>query len=45
MHQGLCVELSLDTWAATAGALDWLHKRTALPPRPKRKGKGKKKRR
>ena len=21
---GLCVELSLDTWAATEGALDWL---------------------
>ena len=40
---GLCVELSLETWATTEGALDWLRKRTALPPRPKGKGKGKRK--
>jgi hypothetical protein len=39
----LCAELSRDTWATTAGALDWLRKRTALPPRPKGKGKGKRK--
>ncbi len=40
---GLCVELSLGTWATTEGALDWLRKRTALPPRPKGRGKGKRK--
>ena len=40
---GLCVELSLDTWATTEGALDWLRKRTASPLRPKGKGKAKRK--
>ncbi len=40
---GLCVELSHGSWDATAGALDWLRKRTALPPRSKGKRKGKKK--
>ena len=40
--------LSQGTWDSTEGALDWLRKRTALPVRPKKKGKtkkGKKKRR
>ena len=39
--------LSLDTWAGTEGALDWLRKRTTLPPRPKKSKakKGRKKRR
>jgi tetratricopeptide (TPR) repeat protein len=40
---GLYLDLSHDTWAETEGALEWLRKRTAPPPRPpKRKGKGKK---
>jgi tetratricopeptide (TPR) repeat protein len=39
---GLYLDLSLDTWSQTEGALDWLRKRTAAPPRPpKRKGKRK----
>lgn len=44
----LYIVLSLDTWAGTEGALDWLRKRTTLPARPKKKGKtkrGRKKRR
>ena len=41
---GLYLALSRHTWAGTEGALEWLRKRTAPPPRPaKRKGKGKKK--
>lgn len=41
------VMVSLDTWTATEGALDWLQKRTTLSARPKKKGraKGRKKRR
>jgi hypothetical protein len=38
----VCLIFSLETWAGTAGALDWLRRRTAPPPRPKRKGKAKK---
>ena len=42
---GLYLALSRGTWARTAGALEWLRKRTAPSPRPpKRKGKRKKKR-
>ncbi len=42
---GLYLDLSRDTWAETEGALEWLRKRTASPPRPaKRKAsKGKRK--
>jgi hypothetical protein len=41
---GLYLVLSRHTWDETEGALEWLRKRTAPPPRPaKRKGKGKKK--
>ncbi|HEY4592308.1 MAG TPA: tetratricopeptide repeat protein, partial [Thermoanaerobaculia bacterium] len=36
---GLYLTLSRGTWAQTEGALEWLRKRTAPPPRPpKRKG-------
>jgi tetratricopeptide (TPR) repeat protein len=41
----LYLDLSLDTWAGTKGALAWLRARTAPPPRPKSKGKRKKARR
>ncbi|MFL6264393.1 MAG: tetratricopeptide repeat protein, partial [Thermoanaerobaculia bacterium] len=41
---GLYLDLARDTWEDTEGALGWLRKRTAPPPRPpKRKGKGKRK--
>jgi tetratricopeptide (TPR) repeat protein len=41
---GLYLALARDTWDDTEGALEWLRKRTASPPRPqKRKGKTKKK--
>ncbi|HEY4587854.1 MAG TPA: tetratricopeptide repeat protein, partial [Thermoanaerobaculia bacterium] len=46
---GLYLVLARDTWDDTEGALEWLRKRTAPPPRPpkrpKRKGKRKKGRR
>jgi hypothetical protein len=36
---GLYLDLARGTWDRTEGALEWLRKRTALPPRPaKRKG-------
>ncbi|MEO6191659.1 MAG: tetratricopeptide repeat protein [Thermoanaerobaculia bacterium] len=34
--------LSLETWTSTAGALDWLRRRTAAPARPKAKSKARK---
>ncbi|HTG32663.1 MAG TPA: tetratricopeptide repeat protein [Thermoanaerobaculia bacterium] len=34
--------LSCETWAGTAGALDWLRRRTAAPARPKAKSKTRK---
>jgi tetratricopeptide (TPR) repeat protein len=42
---GAYLDAARDTWGRTEGALEWLGKRTALPPRPaKRKGsKGKRK--
>jgi tetratricopeptide (TPR) repeat protein len=36
-------DLARETWAGTPGALDWLRKRTALPPRPKGRSKSKRK--
>lgn len=37
----LYFDLARETWAGTPGALDWLRKRTALPPRPKSRSKPK----
>ena len=39
----LYFDLARETWAGTPGALDWLQKRTALPPRPKGRSKSKRK--
>ncbi len=41
----LYYDLSLETWAKTPGALDWLRKRTAVPARAKARTKRKKKKR
>jgi tetratricopeptide (TPR) repeat protein len=41
----LYFNLSYEAWVQTPGALDWLRKRTAPPPRPKGKTRRKKKRR
>jgi tetratricopeptide (TPR) repeat protein len=39
----LYFDLARETWAGTPGALDWLRKRTALPPRRKGRSKSKRK--